>query len=325
MKYLDFKKKAEEGQEFSAYIFVGEDAYFRSRGVALLKDAYLSEPSLNLATFDGDNFDFSEMLASLNAYPFMSKKRFTVCREYYPKQEAFKGGLKDFLEAPVGDGVLVIVNEKSDKALEPFKKYPSVCFIECDKQDPTLVARWIKGECTSNQVVIDLETAKLLCEYCLADMTRIERETAKLIDFVGKGGTITADTLDELVARDTEYKIYEMTDYIGKKQFDKAIAVITDMLGKGEPAQRIIISVYNYYRRLLHAAISGKTDLELAVAFNIKEFAAKKLKEQANRFKKRSLKKAVDLLADADYKIKSGLIGQDEAMWLSIFNIMTEK
>ena len=156
MKYVDFKKITEEGQEYSTYLFVGEDAYFRERGLSLLKNLFLSEPSLNLATFDGDNFDLAEMLASLNAYPFMSRKRVTVCRDFYPKQEVFKSGLKEFLEAPVGDGVLIIVNDKADKSCDQFKKYSSVCYVECDKADANLITRWIKGECAKLQVAIDL-------------------------------------------------------------------------------------------------------------------------------------------------------------------------
>jgi dGTPase len=50
-----------------------------------------------------------------------------------------------------------------------------------------------------------------------------------------------------MVARDTEYKIYEMTDYIGKQKFDKALEILLDMLGKGEPPARIITSLYNYF------------------------------------------------------------------------------
>ena len=60
-----------------------------------------------------------------------------------------------------------------------------------------------------------------------------------------------------MVARDTEYKVYEMTDYIAKRKFDMALTVIKDMMSKGETAQRILTAVYNYYRRLLHCAISN--------------------------------------------------------------------
>jgi DNA polymerase III delta subunit len=53
------------------------------------------------------------------------------------------------------------------------------------------------------------------------------------------------------------------------------------------------------------------------------EYAVKKSKEQAKMFKIRSLKRAVDMLADTDFAIKCGKADQTEGMWLIIFKIMT--
>ena len=71
-------------------------------------------------------------------------------------------------------------------------------------------------------------------------------------------------------------------------------------------------------------SISDSTYTEIAQIFAIKEFAVKKAREQAKMFKKVSLKKAVDLLIEYDYKIKAGYIGQENSMWLAIFKLMTE-
>ena len=52
--------------------------------------------------------------------------------------------------------------------------------------------------------------------------------------------------------------------------------------------------------------------------------AVRKTKDQAEMFKKRALKSAVDMLTDVDYKIKRGILEANDAMWLSIFKIMLE-
>lgn len=321
MKYSEFKSGLENGQEFAVYLLEGEDVFFRERALTLIKSKFLQNPELNLVSFNGD-VNVSDLVASLEGYPFMSKKRVTVVKEFYPKQEFFKGGLKGYLEAPLETGILVVVNEKPS---EPLKKFPSVAVVDCGKADIGLIVRWIKAECSRFNVKVSGETASVIAEYCSLDMTRIEGETKKLVAFVGDGGEITASDVDLMVARDTEYKIYEMTDCIGKRKFEKALSILFDMLGKGEPPARIITSLYNYFRRLLHVAISNGTNAEVASLLGIKEFAVKKAKEQANMFKKRSLKNAVDYLTDVDYKVKSGQINVDEGMWLSLFKIINEK
>lgn len=321
MKYVEFKNGLNDGQEYSVYLFEGEDAFFSESGVALLKNKFIQEPSLNFVNLENDA-STNQIITSLEGYPFMSQKRMTLIREYYPKADALKGGLKAYLENPLSTSILVIVNQKP---CEPLKKFSSVCFVDCSKANITLLIKWIKAECSLSNVFIEGECAKKIAEYCLSEMTRIKNETQKLISYVGQGGTITDEIVDNLVSRDLEYKVYELTDYIGKKNFDKALLVIKDMTNKGELESRILSYIYNYFRRLLHVAISDMTNLELAAAFGVQEYAVEKMKQQASMFKKKALKNAVDMLCLADVNIKSGLRDGESYSYLTIFKIMTEK
>ncbi len=321
MKYLEFKNGLKNGDEYAVYLFEGEDAYFSENGVSLIKNEFVNQPELNFITLPSES-SVEEIVASLEGYPFMSKKRMVLIREFYPKQEQINKVLKPYLENPFEMAVLVIVNQKP---LEQLAKFSSVCVVDCSKADTALLIKWIRAESSRSNVNIDGETAKMLAEFCLSDMTRIKTETHKLISFVGENGTITAQTVKQMVAQDLEYKIYELTDYIAKKDFMKALSIIKDMSAKGEPASRIISYVYNYFRRLLHISISDMEQGQIAKAFGVKEYAISRMKQQASLFKKRALKSAVDGLSDADYKIKSGLCEADDLMYLTIFKIMTDK
>ncbi|MBQ6727550.1 MAG: DNA polymerase III subunit delta, partial [Clostridia bacterium] len=321
MQFTELKKSLEQGEVFPVYILEGEDAYFRALALETLKNALVKEPTLNAATFDGASLDVGEALSSLTAAPFFSDYRMTVIKEFYPKAEALRGGLKEFLENPVKGSVLVIVNEKPHEA---FKKFKTVCTVSCGAAEIPLIMRWIKATASAAQVKVSDAVCRTIAEYCLSDMTRVKNETEKLVAYAGVNGEITEQAVDFLVYRDSEYKIYEMTDYIAKKKFDSAIMIIEDMLSKGDTEAKIIAAVYNYFRRLLFVAISDKTNADTAALLGIKEFAVKKAKEQAAAFKVRALKNAVDRLADADYAVKSGKMNADDAMWINIFKIMTE-
>ena len=155
-------------------------------------------------------------------------------------------------------------------------------------------------------------------------MTRIKNETNKLISYIGNGGTITLTDVESMVERDMEYKIYELTDCVAKKNFLGALTIVKDMTTKGEQSTRLLSYIYNYFRRLLHVAISDMPESQMAKAFGVKEYAITKMKQQASMFKKRALKNAVDALCVADYKIKSRLADSDDYPYLTIFKIMTE-
>lgn len=319
MNYTDFKNGLDNGKQFPIYLFEGEDAFFRERGLALLKNKFVQEPSLNYAVFNGEVSE-NDLLSSLSAFPFMSECRMTVIREYYPKQNSISKGIKEYFSNPIDNSILVIVNQKSCDVL---KKLDNVALVECAKQGSGIIARYVKGKCAQQGVAIELETAKNLSEYCLNDMTRVENETDKLIAYAYSKKIITMQDVEDMVVKDTEIKIFKMTDYIGAKRFDLALQVVNDMLGKGETMQRILVALYSYFRRLLHVAISNKSDEELCKWLGVEKFVIKKLKTQAGAFKKKSIKNAVDILSDTDYLIKSGIVDADDRIWHNIFTIIT--
>lgn len=321
MQFSELRKSLDSGEKHSVYLVEGEEAYFRALALETLKNAFVREPSLNVATFEGENFSVGEFLSSLTAMPLLSDYRMTVIKEFYPKTDAIKGGLKEFFDNPIKSSVLVIVNENKH---ELFKKFKSVCTVSCGAAETPLIVRYIKAAAKAENVTVSDATCAKIAEYCLSDMTRVKNETEKLIAYAGRGGEITDDAVNRLVNRSVEYKIYEMTDYIAKRKFDLAIGVIEDMLDKGDAYGRILTSVYNYFRRLLFVAISDKSNLDTAALLGIKEFAVKKAKEQAAAFKVRALKNAVDRLGDADYAVKSGKSSADGLMWINLFKIMTE-
>ncbi|MBO4251534.1 MAG: DNA polymerase III subunit delta [Clostridia bacterium] len=316
----ELKKTLNSGEISSVYLIEGPDAYFRSFALETLETALIDEPSLNIAVFDGGNYNGGDLFAMLTAVPFLSERRMVVIKEFYPKADALKGGIGEFLSSPNPKSVFVIVNENT---CETLKKYNSVCVVSCNIADTALVVRWIKSTAGSAGVRISDALAEKVAEYCKNDMTRIKTETEKLIAYAD-GGEITEEAVELLVSRDTEYKIYEMTDYIAKRKFDMAIRVVSDMLGKGETEGRIISAVYNYFRRLLFVAISDRSNAETAELLGIKEYAVRKTKEQAAAFRVLAIKNAVDRLGDADYAVKSGRADADELLWINLFKIMTE-
>ena len=184
----------------------------------------------------------------------MSEKRLTCAYGFYPDEKTLEK-LNTFY-GTAQSSVLAVINEKPHKA---FYSFESAAVIECVKAKKYDVARWIKAECGKFGVIAD-GAAELLAEYCNCDMVRVENETRKLIAYVGDGNALTEDAVKELVAKDAEYEIYKMTDYIAQKKFDDAVKTVKDMLNKGETPIRLISSIYRYMRRLLQVKIADMDD-----------------------------------------------------------------
>lgn len=318
MKYTEFKNSLENGKVFPIYIFEGEDSFFSSNGLKLLKSKFILEPSLNCVELYPESTSLKDIFSSLDCIPFLSERRMTVIRDYYPKADELKK-IAEYFKNPSPTSILVVINEKP---LEGFKKIKDVCNVECVKLDANTLARWVKGECANNGIAVDLETSRLLVDYCLCDMMRINNETQKLCAYVLDKKVIEKEDVENLVDKGLDNKIFKMTEFIGLKQFDKAISIINEMLSRGETPQGLLAYLYSYFRRMLHVAISEKSDAELSSLLKSPDYLIRKIRQQSAMFKKRAIKTAVDTMADADARFKSGITDVNDELWFSVFKIM---
>jgi DNA polymerase-3 subunit delta len=324
LKFRELKKSLGENLEL-IYLIEGEDAFLRENALRLIKQKALSEPDLNLTNFSGADVkgDLEEFLSAVQSYPFMGEKRYVVVRDYYPTAQELKGKVlkKVFLE-PCDTTCLVIVNKDKCEAL---KKLQTVTLVDCQKADEMLISSWVRSKCKENNVTITQDALTLLIEYCSSDMARISGETEKLICFVTSGGEISKDTINALVSKDMSYQIYEFTECIAKRNYDKSFEMLSDLLTKNQDKQRLFIALYYHFRRLLHVSISSLSASELASSLDTMEFVIKKAKEQASKFKVKRLKQICDKLSYYDGAFKSGELSVDTALWNSILNTMVNE
>ena len=78
-----------------------------------------------------------------------------------------------------------------------------------------------------------------------------------------------------------------------------------------EPLQKILITLYNHFRKIYLTKIAIKSNKDIVSSLELKPnqvFLANKYKMQAGYFKTSELKKILQELYELDYKSKIGLI-----------------
>ncbi len=76
-------------------------------------------------------------------------------------------------------------------------------------------------------------------------------ETEKLAHSIGDRPTITAGDVEEMVSRNREDALYELTDAIGKRQADRALTILSHLLEQGIHELAILATLKNYLRKQL--------------------------------------------------------------------------
>ncbi len=312
VKYIDFKKFTDENGAQPIYLFEGEEVYFREKGEQLLKSRFLQEPTLDYASFDGGALkgDKLKTLAdALNCFPFVSEKRVVRVSEFYPTDKDFDFYLKSLFDNPPKDSILLIVNSGKGKAgTAALAKQPNVTFVDCARSDEETIKKWIYVTCKRAGLYADGVTCGKLAAYCVYDMARIAQETDKLLGYCAATGQtrLTDETVEALVYPDAEYKIYELANALARKNYSAYMRAVKDLSTRGFNETSLLSSLASYFKGLYEVSLCKGGDKEIAAALGIKEYAARKNREQAAKFEKGELLSLYNAVYGAISAIKCG-------------------
>lgn len=281
----------------------------------------LNMSNINISIFTDENFDINDMLNACNQFSFFEEKRMIVVQDLLKElnQDA-KNRLENYSKNVNKDCVLLLIDTISNKVFDFVK---NVEIIEC-KVNETFIFNNIQQKAQEYGCTIKIDCCKKLNEYCLGNLNRINLEIKKLCDYLGNNKEITSDLIDKQVFKDTELKVFDLTNALSVKDTSKALKILNDMLMANEPPIKILGLINGNFRRMLFAKINKGTNAELAKALNVKEFAITKAKETASKFSAGQLKRILNLLLEADYNIKSGAMTQENALYYVICKISTE-
>ena len=142
-------------------------------------------------------------------------------------------------------------------------------------------------------------------------MLTLINEIRKLIEYVGAEGTITNKDIEKLSIKELDSVIFDLTDSLGQKKTSDALKILNELIYNKEPIQRILITLYNHFKKLYFVKLAVANNKDVATSINLKAnqmFLVNKYKLQAKGFKTSELRRIIQELQDLDYKYKIGLI-----------------
>ena len=187
------------------------------------------------------------------------------------------------------------------------------CGVTCkfEFQKPAQIEKRIKEICNAYKVNIDAQTLRYFIECCGTNMQDLINEIRKLIEYAGENGTIKQEDIDKLSIKKIESVIFDLTDNLGKKDIASALEVLHNLIYAKEPLPKILVTLYNHFKKLYFTKLSIKNNKDLVQSLNLKPnqmFLTTKYKVQSKYFKENDLRSILQDLCDLDYNFKSGKI-----------------
>lgn len=325
MKIEELEKELKQGRLQALYVLYGEETFLLENCVKNIKKLFGEKiTGINYILLDETNIN--AIISDIETPAFGYEKKLIIAKntglfkkDLKRKSKNDNSDLKEKLNTYIKENisqinetvVIVFIEETAEKCelLSTIDKYGITCNFEYLK--PIQIQNRLKAIINAYKVNIEMSTLSYLIECCGTDMQELINETRKLIEYAGEGNTIKKEDIDKLSIKKMESIIFDLTDSLGKKNTKQAIEVLRNLVLSKEPLQKILITLYNHFKKLYLTKIAISQNRDVTTSLDLKPnqiFLANKYKAQASYFKQNELRKILQELCDLDYKYKIGLI-----------------
>jgi DNA polymerase III subunit delta len=352
-----FVSEVESRKLRPAYVFVGDEAFFRKR----FRDAILEHMvpadvrDFGLFEFDLAENDLAEVLDRARTPSLMAPFQVFFVRGVKNlfgrgSNEEKLAAIEDYCKNPNPDALIVFVadhisipadvrrmemqdKERYQRIRETMGPYCGI--VELARVEEGEAVRWISEYCASRDVPVkmDPDGARELVDALGGDMMMISNELEKLMLYVGARNRITLGDVETMVLAAKQRSLYELTDAISSKDRVRALEVLDAMLSSGDGEEAAIGHIYmlaKTFRQMLVILERNVRDQRMLWAalwqgFRVPPFAADDIIKQARRYKsRRDLTRAVRLVAKADLALRSNPVSKRTVLERLVMDLTTE-
>ena len=320
----NLEKDLKQGNLNSIYLLYGEETFLLESCLKKIKNNF-GERKEGINEIKLDDTNVNSIISDMETPAFGYEKKIIIVRNsgLFKKEGKRKTGVNIKLIENVAryinenietikEAVVLVFVEKEIEKNELYKEVEKNGIV-CEFQElkPIQLIARIKAICKAYKVNIDDNTAKYFIECAGTNMQDLINEIRKLIEYGGENSEITKKEIDLLCIKQLDSVIFDLTDNIGKKNVTKALQVLNDLLYQKEPIQKILITLYNHFKKLYITKLAIRENKNIAESLKLKPnqiFLVNKYKMQANYFEEKELRTIIEELINLDYNYKIGLI-----------------
>lgn len=197
--------------------------------------------------------------------------------------------------------------DKTKRFISAVDKYGSV--LELKKKDGISLEKQLVSWAEKNGCKLTQINASKIISLCGNDMTALKNEIDKLSAFADSS-EITEEIIKKLVVKNTETKIFALSNCISANDFNGAYKQLYQLFEQNEKPEfilSVLSSVFIDMYRVRVASESGKTVSDTAKYFKYgkREFLLKNAGSNSRRYSTQTLRKILDTILKTDIKIKS--------------------
>jgi len=287
----------------TVYLLLGDDEERKSRGVEKLRAGRTVE------AYEASATSPETLVSACISFSLFGEGPFVVLKDLDAWNAAQKAVIVDYLKDPSPGADLILLGKKlgaRERLLSAVKNAGEVHTF--DQPTGKALVRWLVGHAKKMDLDLPDDVAEDLTIRCSGDKMRLLQETEKLTLYVGDG-TATHDDVAALCLPDVQSNIFAFVDSLAGGERDRALALLEDLIGTGEPPLRLTFMIRRQFQLVARARAlleRGTPQKELASRLKVPPFVARKLEEQGRKLDEEDLERALAQIQDLESGLKGG-------------------
>ena len=218
----------------------------------------------------------------------------------------------DILSNSSNDKLIIVITEKEiDKRTANFKTLSKIAKTkEFTKQSEQDAAFFVIKTLGAYKIKVSQSVAEYMVVVCTENKQLLINEFRKIVAYLKPGDTLDIDTVDKLVVKTIDAKVFDLTDLLFKNQKEKALQMLDDLLSSKEYIVAIGSLVFkqikNVYQIKLAESDAYYRDKDISKIFGIHPYAFSKLKPVAAKYTKEHLEDLILEIEKYDINSKTG-------------------
>ena len=336
------------------YIFHGEEEFARSKELdglrARMAEGDQAMAQLNTTIFDGKNLSMGELRHACDTIPFMHDRRLVIVhglldwlvpakpgrgagaqKSQQPAvRREFTKQLAAYLPALPESTRLVFMEEESLKSSHPILKLAQqedmkrqAYVKEFTQPKEWEVPNWIQQRARDEGGEISWDASRELAGLAGNNLRLLDQEIEKLLLYAN-GEPVTEKDVRALVSLAREASVFDLVDYVGRREADRALRLLHRLLDEEEHPLMLLAMITRQVRILIQVSelqAERMSPDQIAKRLKLHPYVVKKGLAQVANFTMSQLEEAYALLVDTDWKIKTGDMEDELALDLLVVSL----
>lgn len=321
MNHTEFFSSLKNGSAERCYLFEGEEEYVKNTAIIQLRKKLIGDNFPEMNDIRLNDPDAGQIIAANETLPFMAEQRMVTVFESgmlagktgnYDESKSVDQLKEYFSNLPETSCLVFYVRGNADKKKKLYNLMKKqAVIVSFDRLSDKELIGWIAKQFKAEDKKITQDACERLIFSSGRDLNQLNGEIGKLCAYIGDNDAVTAEEIDAICTKTTEYKVFDMAGTLLDGNGKKAFSLLNSILADGEDRLFLLALLGRQCRQMLNVTRLANAKIptaEIVRQTGMYSFAIQKTLTQARQYTTQQLENMTHACLEMEYQVKTGTV-----------------